>query len=74
MNLEQVPDGGRIRGLAGIPLLTLGAELAREHNRAGSMVSSSRRLTLCLAAPVDTSCTWITRPDIDPVGRVNGHR
>ena len=32
MNLEQVPGGGRVRGLAGIPLLTLGAELARERN------------------------------------------
>jgi len=32
MNLEQVPGGGRVRCLAGIPLLTLGAELAGEHN------------------------------------------
>ncbi len=32
MNLEQVPDCGRIRGLPGIPLLTLRAELARERN------------------------------------------
>ena len=32
MNLEQVPDGGRVRGLPGIPLLTLRAELARERN------------------------------------------